>query len=425
MKRSRAFIGGVLIFLLLIFAVEYQLPKQFVWTPSFSSADEQPFGCALFDRWLAQSWPQGYTVSDQSLPQLAQEDSTKQRGILVVSEKLVFSKTDIEALFSLARRGNRLMLVGMDYGRLLSDTLNFSSGDSFYNQLKFKKYTSSAAGRRDTILWADTLGTYPKRIYQAYAHLLAPSLILEDSTDVQVLSQWQCWSNRMPCAVTIESMPSVQNTYPVLAFTRRIGRGQVTVASSALLFTNYGILDRDQATYLLRLLSGMKGVPLVRTTGYSKRAAEVSQSPFRYMLSKPPLRWALYLTFMGIVLLMLFTAKRRQRVIPVVVSPPNKSVEFVELIGTLFFRKRDHAALVKKRYSYLAEQLRREIRVDVDEVQQDGETFLRIAQKTGLPYEEVAGLFREVRPVLYGSKTLSDVEMKRLIDQMNNLVNHL
>ena len=99
---------------------------------------------------------------------------------------------------------------------------------------------------------------------------------------------------------------------------------------------------------------------------------------------------------------MLFTTKRRQRVIPVVVSPSNKSVEFVELIGTLFFRKRDHAGLVKKRYLYFAEELRREIRVDVDEVQHDGPNFSRIAQKTGLDYEVVASFFREVRPVLYG-----------------------
>lgn len=425
MKGSRGFIGGVLIFLLLIFAVEYQLPKQFVWTPSFSSTDAQPFGCALFDSWLAKSWPQGYTVSNQSLYQLAQEDTTKQRGILVVSEFLSFSKTDVETLFSLARRGNRVMLVGMNYDRWLSDMLGFSCVSSFYSPLKFKEYVSSAVDKRDTIWWVDTLGAYPKRNYQAYAQLLAPYLLLEDSTDAQVLSQWQCQAEYPRSAVARDSTLAHQTTYPTLAFTRKIGKGQVTVASTALLFTNYGILDRDQATYLLRLLSSMKGLPLVRTTGYSKRAAEVAQSPFRYLLSKPPLRWALYLTFISILFFMLFSIKRRQRVIPVVVSPSNKSVEFVELIGTLFFRKRDHAGLVKKRYLYFAEELRREIRVDVDEVQHDGPNFSRIAQKTGLDYEVVATLFREVRPVLYGGKQISEVEMKRFIDQMNNLINHL
>ena len=136
-------------------------------------------------------------------------------------------------------------------------------------------------------------------------------------------------------------------------------------------FTNYGVLDGKNAAYLFRILSQMGGFPIVRTEGYMKETAQVQMSPFRYFLSQPPLRWALYLSMVSILLFMIFTARRKQRAIPVIREPENKSLEFAELIGTLYYQKKDHADLVRKKYLYFAEELRREIQVDVEEVAED------------------------------------------------------
>ena len=68
---------------------------------------------------------------------------------------------------------------------------------------------------------------------------------------------------------------------------------------------------------------------------------------------------------------MIFTARRKQRAIPVIREPENKSLEFAELIGTLYYQKKDHADLVRKKYLYFAEELRREMQVDVEEVAED------------------------------------------------------
>ena len=145
-----------------------------------------------------------------------------------------------------------------------------------------------------------------------------------------------------------------------------------------------------------------------------KETAQVQQSPFRYFLAHEPLRWALYLTMITIILFMIFTAKRRQRVIPVIHEPANKSLEFTELIGTLYFQKKDHADLVRKKFSYLAEELRREIQVDIEEVADDERSFHRIAK-----------FIREVRPVIYGGRVIDAEQMKVYIDKMNEIINHI
>lgn len=46
MKGSHWFIIFIVAFLVIMFAVEYHLPKKFVWTPTFGHYDDQPFGCA-------------------------------------------------------------------------------------------------------------------------------------------------------------------------------------------------------------------------------------------------------------------------------------------------------------------------------------------------------------------------------------------
>ena len=202
-------------------------------------------------------------------------------------------------------------------------------------------------------------------------------------------------------------------------------RGEVILASTPLLFTNYGVLDGKNAAYLFRILSQMGGFPIVRTEGYMKETAQVQMSPFRYFLSQPPLRWALYLSMVSILLFMIFTARRKQRAIPVIREPENKSLEFAELIGTLYYQKKDHADLVRKKYLYFAEELRREIQVDVEEVAEDERSFGRIARKTGMEAGEIAAFIREVRPVVYGGRSISEKEMKRLVDKMNEIINHI
>ena len=169
----------------------------------------------------------------------------------------------------------------------------------------------------------------------------------------------------------------------------------------------------------------MGELPIVRTEGYMKETAQTQRSPLRYFLSQRPLRWAIYLSMFAILLFMVFTARRRQRAIPVIQEPENKSLEFTKLKGTLYYQKNDHANLVHKKFTYFAEVLRREIQVDVEEVADDERSFHRIAQKTGMEVEEISRLIREIRPVIYGGRVLSGEEMKGFIDKMNEIINHI
>lgn len=439
MKGSRGFILFILLFLLVMFVVQYNMPKKFVWHPTYSHTDRQPFGAALLDEFLTASLPNGYTVSKKTFHQLAQEDSTQRRTILMVAEDFYPNEADLKALLRMAERGDQLLLAATWFGNL-ADTLKFNTF-GYANLRDLKRFATSKDGK-DSLYWVGNPIVYSPDTFYAYIPLCNSyftidslnwdTLAVRKNTEALYYDEVEVDTVSVTDSSVEESeveaaVPYIRDTllYRLTAMTIPWGKGKIVLSSTPRLFTNYGVVDGKNATYLLRILSQVSQYPVVRTEAYTAATAQDEQSPFRYLLSKEPLRWALYLTVAAILLFMIFTAKRRQRVIPVMRKPANRSLEFAELIGTLYFQKKDHADLVRKKYTYFAEELRREIQVDIEDATDDDRSFRRIASKTGMESEEVTCLIREVRIVVYGGRRVSDSQMKKYIDQMNELIKHI
>lgn len=414
MKINRSFLVFLLFFLLLVLSLEYHLPRQFVWVPTFSHTDKQPLGCALFDSLLSVSLPQGYALTRETFYQL-EKDSASRRGVLVVAGLLEGSKADVDALLRMAERGDKVMLVSTIFPQLLEDTLHFYCTYSHFTSVAFQEYLVHNYFRRDTLRWIKD-DCYASHSYQVYPPFLDSCLRSKDS--------FSCGKD----SLQMRPLAVKTSTGDVLAMACPWGKGEIILVSTPLLFTNYGVTDGNTVHYLFRLLSQMGDLPIVRSEGYTRDTAQKQLSPFRYLLSHLPLRWALYLSMLTIVLFMCFTARRRQRAIPVVEAPKNRSLEFIELIGTLYFQRGNRADLVRKKYQFLTEELRREMYVDVEQLEagmngegRKTEVMEKIACRTGWSVDELAAFWRELRPVVQGSREVEVNEMKRLIDKMNEL----
>lgn len=419
MKGNRWFILGIVLFIGVMFLVEYNLPKKFVWNPTFSQHDYQPFGCAIFDDVMVESWPEDYYLNDWTFFNFENDTTDEPLALLVIAQQLQLTKTDKDAVMKLAERGNKIILAATAFS--LSDTLGYDLSYNWFRPSQFKKQVQSF-NRRDTIYWLpdSVTGTvYPPAIYEVYPQLCEVSFIKFDSLTVPLAQ------NGVKDRVVKDTIHIPAHTPSnVLALRRPVGKGEIILISTPLLFTNYGMLDKENAAYIFRLLSPAKDLPLYRTEAYNKSEYE-QQSPFRYFLSQPALRWGLYLTMITLTLFMIFTARRRQRPIPVIRRPENRTLEFTELIGTLYFQKKNHADLVRKKFTYFAESLRRNIQVDIEEDGNDAELCRKIAGKTGVDEEKLSALFRRLRPVVKGEKNVTEQEMKAYIDAMNQILNRI
>lgn len=422
MKGSRWFILAMVLFLAAMFLVEYNLPKKFVWNPTFSQYDHQPFGCAIFDHVVAESWAEDYYLNDWTFYNFENDTTNEPLAILAVEQRLQLTETDRNAVMRLAERGNKVILASTSFA--LSDTLGYRMSSTWFRASELKKYAGSV-NRRDTLCWLPdtiTATAYPAAVFEFYPQLCDVFFTTYDSLSVPL-------AQRVVKDRSVEELPdSLRTPGPefsdVVALRRPVGKGEIILISTPLLFTNYGILDKNNAAYIFRLLSPAKDLPLYRTEAYNKSEYE-QRSPFRYFLSQPALRWGLYLTMITLVLFLIFTARRRQRPIPVIRQPDNKTLEFTELIGTLYYQKKNHADLVRKKFTYFAESLRRNIQIDVEEDGNDAALCSKIAGKTGMDEEKIVRLFIRLRPVVKGERNVTEQEMKEYIEAMNEILNRL
>ncbi len=81
----------------------------------------------------------------------------------------------------------------------------------------------------------------------------------------------------------------------------------------------------------------------------SNTAYNEVNSPLRFILSEPSLRSAWRLGIVGLLLFVLFMAKRRQRIVPVKTALTNTSVAFAKTIGNLYYQEGQPKDLIVKK----------------------------------------------------------------------------
>ncbi len=420
MRSSRIFFIGIAVAAVLIFILQLRVPQRFSWKESFSPYDRQPFGCYVFDSIMRHSFGGDYQVVHKTLRQLNHEKEYRNSNILIISTSMNLGDVDLNSLDSLLQNGAQVMIA---YGpKYIEDSVLYKKYGIVVNAstpfniswLKTQLTTGFDEEIYDTIQWNSPVHGYPKASYSIYKLLLSASLSGRNrKAETHGIVSW---------VDHVGSLSTENDTLSVLTSVRR-GKGELIVASMPLLFTNYGILDKNTSPFTHRLMTLIASRPIVRTTAYTNtpdmEAARLS--PFRYLLSQRPLRWALWLSLLLIALFMVFTARRQQRVIPIETPPRNHTLEFIGLIGTLYYQQRDHADLLRKKWGYFAEELRSRLDLDITEAQNDNASADILARRTGMDKLETAALLCEVRQALQ-IRYVTDHQLQSLIGRMNEIM---
>lgn len=459
--------------------LQVNLPKKFVWSPTFSHRDKQPFGCFVFDSVLTQSLPNGYHVTKKTFFQLDQEHSKEKISVLMVVDQQDLKQLDVKYLCHIARRGGKVMVVAsssFDDGNVdtiavdtvgggemevasaseqapenpfvdeLERTLKVKIEDGMYFSLRgiLGGLNAHDNDMYDTIYWNDRETMYASQSYRMFYNMTGGTLFVDSvpkakrlaytlsaaeydyKHDSLYVGDFTLFDTIVDKKGRIERIDTFAIKKVPTAVSVPYGKGEVIFVSTPLLFTNYGMLEGNTSNYIYRLMSYLADLPVYRTEAYVKTDAMLvaEQSPFREFIKRPPLRWALYLALLGVILFMIFTARRRQRVIPIISKPANRSLEFIQLIGTLYYQRKDHVDLVRKKFKLFAEELRKTVGVDVSDVNTDDSEYLLLAEKTGMSYDRLKKVIRQIRFVLHSEVNISVEEMRSLIDAMNTIASH-
>ena len=457
MKSSRNFLFAMLVLFVLFCLLQVNLPKKFVWSPTFSHVDKQPLGCFVFDSVLTQSLPNGYHVTKKTFFQLDQEHAKEKISVLMVVDQQNLKQLDVKYLCNIARRGGKVMVVAsssFDDGRNADTVVVDELERTFKVKIEdgmFFSLRGILAGLKahdndmyDTIYWNNRETMYAAQSYRVFYNMVGGTLFVDSVPKVKRLAYTLSTAGydykhdslyvgdftRFDTIVDKKERIERIDTFAIkkvpAAVSVPYGKGEVIFVSSPLLFTNYGMLEGNTSVYIFRLMSYLADLPVYRTEAYVKTDAMLvaEQSPFREFIKRPPLRWALYLALLGVVLFMIFTARRRQRVIPIMSKPANRSLEFIQLIGTLYYQRKDHVDLVRKKFKLFAEELRKTAGVDISDVNTDDSEYLLLAEKTGMNSDRLKKVIRQIRLVLHSEGNISVEEMRSLIDAMDTIVRH-
>lgn len=385
--------------------------RDFVWDvdTQYDGKDDEPFGSQLFDKMAEATAPNGYQFLGDDLEAALKPGDRK--SLLVIARQIFWDSLMIARLDSFVRQGNKVMVVTDPYSN--EDLQQWAKVKAnFYHNERFNKndFSNYLKGHMapDTLIWGHNTAL-------VFSQIITSRMWLDDFNVETISSHHPCMKNGWA---------------QVASVARKIGKGQLFLVCNPLLFTNYGVLDDQISRYVSYHLNMIADLPIVRvsiTYQWMMRddVSEQSTSPLYFMLEHPPFRWALYTIVTVLVLLMFFTARRRQRIIPVIPPRINRNVEFVRLLGTIYFRRYDNADLLSKKYTYFREDLRRKWMIDLDDNHMLQDNVRELSQRTGLSESDISATLANLRQLSVEGRHVSERELMDAIRQINEITKHL
>ena len=343
-------------------------PATYDWSVTFAHNDKNPFGTYAFQTLLPGIFKER-EISHSYLTLYELKDSIQPGdNIVIITNKFSADKEDTKVLLDHIHHGGTALVSAQNFWGEFSDTLNLTAYDYFF------KTGDIARGADSSYLKFDN-----------------PSL---DSTR-RFWFRRDNTHNYLEKFDTLRATVIARNEYgnPV---TIRIkwGKGDLILNTTPMAFTNIYLLSGTNHDFVSGMLSYLPAEGRIHRTEYYHLGRKEAASPLRFVLSREPLRWAYYVTIGMIVIFMLFEARRKQRLIPIIKPPGNTSLEFVTTIGNLYYQNNDHKNLAEKKIAFLLDQIRTRYLLKTQDL--NDEFFTSLAQKSGNSREDVLALFRSI-----------------------------
>lgn len=398
-KRSKIIIGLFIAVLLGIIVTEVIRPKPLNWKPSYTSADKIPFGCYVLFEELPGLFPgqELISIKESMFNTLLARDSTKISNYLLINNFLELDRQEANQLLSYVHSGNDAFIAASSFGAYLSDTLNL-------------KVESLYTIREDTVQITLTNPVFPKGDY-----LLARGSYNTHFTSVDTIN------STVLGHISFNEKKGIMGTAPKNTvkqpnFIRvNFGEGHFYLNSTPQAFTNYYMLGGNQ-NYVGNSLSYLRNTTLF-WDNYKKAGRVIIDSPMRFVLNQPALKWAYYLAVIGILIFILFRAKREQRIIPVVLPLENSSIDFAKTIGGIYYEHKDYSDLIAKKANYFLEYLRSHFYINIQHI--NDKTVSDLSARSGKSISETKAML-DLLIVLKSKKQHNEqdlINLNKKIDQ--------
>jgi len=393
MKKNRFWIPGTIVVLFIaLIAIQHYSPKPVNWKESYNLFSTTPYGCYILNDLLEVVFPaQEIGYNTETFYTSLDSTKTQTENFIVITTNFKPDTYDCKALVRFVEAGNQLFIS--------AEQIDPFFLSSFKVKLKYSLKDSSLT---------------KESANPDFGMRLQP---VSDSSFFDQRKLFQRWCiSAYDTTCTKELGYNLNGRLNFIGVSR--GKGKVYIHTQPLVFTNYHLL-RGNTEYVSRVLSHL---PVQRTSWsqYYIPDRMVNTSPMRYILSQAPLRAAYYLLLLTLLLYLVVESKRKQRIIPVIKAPENRSLKLVKTVGSLYFNQNDNAGLARKKLIFFKEFLREKYHITT--ISKEPESLAFISAKTGVAVKQVAQLMEMVH-YYSNANQVSDlglIELNKKIEQFYN-----
>lgn len=381
-KSIKIYIAILVFILVLILIASPNQPKSIDWRPTYSVNDKIPLGLYVFDKEInsvlknqkiervATLTPYEFLDSKYNMDTLVNDYDIK--GTFInISEDNNIDDESIKEIFYFVSHGNSAFLSMEKFPKYLSDSLKIETKTNF-------NYADS------TLVWVANKKISNKNYF--FKESLESYFSKIDTATTTVLGYQ---GNLKKSHVNFIKVPHVN--------------GYFYLHTQPVAFTNYNLLKKNNYQYTEEILSYLpKGDVFWYTK--SKDGQSISDSPLRYIMSQSALKWAWWLFLIGLLIFVIFNAKRKQRIVPILKPLPNLTLDFTKTIGNLYHQAGDHDNIIDKKIIYFLERVRNEYLIDTTRLDED--FIKKLHHKSGKEENDVRELvllINEYRKSYHGS----------------------
>lgn len=368
-KFQKILLAGFLVALIALVYTEANKPEPINWFPSFHRMDKIPLGTYVLHELFEDAYAGEVTTMDRP-PFEILRDSSLQGTYFFVNNLVAFDQTELDALYNWAENGNTVFIASRGHSRSLLDTFQLEMNTAFLT---------------------DVIGTEP------YLNLTNQGLKgdspyhLDRDLTLRYFEEMDTLNQRVLGLVEPyrEEEDFVEPEANFLEIP--VGDGYFYLHNQPEIFSNYFLLNAPNEAYTEGVLSYInKDQPLYWDT-YYKSGKRTNISPLRALFANKYLKWAYYFILIGAVLFVLFEGKRKQRSIPIVRPPANKTYEYTRTIAGMYLETKEHHQIALKQITLFLEFIRTQLRVPTEQV--NSRFFDAVASRSNNSVEDTKDLF--------------------------------
>jgi hypothetical protein len=402
MKNRRTIIIGIAAvtgLLILLLVIWLQSDPRYSWQELYRNEGKQPYNLSLFKDLLETSYGDDF-ILQEGLYRDTTYLKAQNTSMIFVNNFMFLDSMEIELLKDYVSRGNQLFI---------------STGH--ISGLQYAFYEDCVA-ENDTMIRSVLAEKIQVELSDSEDNRFDMSFDRYNQPEIYGWGYFKPFPQCSELDLKTEGFFTHEEVSYPNYLSMNFGDGKIHFHCAPLIFTNYHLRREEVFDYCNAIFNRLEAEAVYYLVPSDEQAPNqpiLSESPLRFILSQPPLKWAWYSILILALIYVVNAMRREQRAIPVMNLPENQTAGYLDVVYRLFRKEGNHKHIIAIQLRLLKNYLRNKYQLHFNA---NDEFFRHAAEILSMDYSYLKQFFKDLERASHNS-TLSDEELLALDEKIN------